>query len=260
VPENDLVGLTQAATEGPQRAQFDERMRNELIALCQAQEEQRRRIDAATQRRFQGTNAEKENETDAATVIEDHASKEADAGVRIDITAPISASLERARALADIARSDLEGAFRSITEAFDDPTLEVRNAAARALYDWRSHRSTSFARALCEARPDRRQRIGAALATSGLAAEAVANLTGANREKTYDAFSLLFLMAKTGEVQALVEIIQSYPSIEVRLVVIKLITLSGRNEIIPSFRRMADDASVPDEVRIALTKAIAQLN
>ncbi|HEY6121008.1 MAG TPA: hypothetical protein VIV66_13685, partial [Pyrinomonadaceae bacterium] len=126
-------------------------------------------------------------------------------------------------------------------------------------YDWQSHRAASFARALREARPDRRRRIGAALASSGLATEAAANLTGSSREKTYDAFSLLFLMAKAGEVQPLLEMIETYPSVEERLMIIKLLALSEHNEIIPSFQRFAANASLPEEVRTALTEAIAQL-
>src|SRR5262249_45691244 len=131
-----------------------------------------------------------------------------------------SESQERIQALNEIAQSGTEGAFQTITEAFDDSMVEARNAAARALYNWQSHRAAAFARALREARPDRRRRIGSALATSGLAAEAVANLNGASRENTYDAFSLLFLMAKTGEIESLIEIFESHPNVQTRLVII----------------------------------------
>jgi hypothetical protein len=98
------------------------------------------------------------------------------------------------------------------------------------------------------------------LAGSGLAAEAIGHLTGEGREKTYDAFSLLFLMSKAGEVQPLVRAIEDHPSNEVRLTVVKLLALSGQHEILPYFRRLAVRGSLPSEVRSAVMEAIYQIS
>jgi len=113
---------------------------------------------------------------------------------------------------------------------------------------------------LREGSTERRRKIGQALATSGLAAEAVGNLTGESREKTYDAFSLLFLMAKAGEVHPLVQAIEDYPNVEVRIAVVKLLALSGQPEIVPTFRRLAVRGSLPSEVRSAVMEAIYQIS
>ncbi|HEY5405348.1 MAG TPA: HEAT repeat domain-containing protein, partial [Pyrinomonadaceae bacterium] len=88
----------------------------------------------------------------------------------------------------------------------------------------------------------------------------IANLTGESREKTYDAFSLLFLMAKAGEVQPLMKAIEDYPNIEVRLAVVKLLALSGQPEIVPAFRRLAVRGSLPSEIRSAVMEAIYQIS
>ena len=166
---------------------------------------------------------------------------------------------ERAVAVADLARFGGEESFRHINAAFDDPALEVRSAAARALFAFQEDRAAAYTRALREAAPDRRRRIGAAIASSGLANEAVRNLTGESRDKTYDAFSLLFLMSKAGEVQPLMRAIEEHPNIEVRLAVVKLLALSGQPDILPSFRRMAVRGSLPPEVRSAVMEAIYQI-
>jgi hypothetical protein len=166
---------------------------------------------------------------------------------------------ERAAAVADLSRLGGEDAFRRIGAAFDDQSAEVRGAAARALFDFQEDRAAAFTRALRDATPDRRRKIGAAIASSGLAAEAIRNLTGESRDKTYDAFSLLFLMAKAGEVQSLMRAIEEHPSIEVRLAVVKLLALSGQSDILPSFRRMAVRGSLPPEVRSAVMEAIYQI-
>src|SRR5581483_7796049 len=172
----------------------------------------------------------------------------------------ISSSMtQRAAAVANLPHIGGEEAFRHISAAFDDPAVEVRNAAARALFDLQEDRAAAFTRALREATPDRRRKIGSAIASSGLANEAIRNLTGESRDKTYDAFSLLFLMSKAGEVQSLMRSIEEHPNIEVRLAVVKLLALSGQPDILPSFRRMAVRGSLPPEVRSAVMEAIYQI-
>src|SRR6266849_6319739 len=85
-------------------------------------------------------------------------------------------SAERAAALADLAHRGGDESFRLITKSFEDPAAEVRNATARALYDLDANRAATFTRALREASPDRRRKIGAAIAGSGLARDAINSL------------------------------------------------------------------------------------
>jgi hypothetical protein len=167
---------------------------------------------------------------------------------------------EREAAVSDLARVGGEDAFREISAAFDDPVQIVRDAAARALFNLNDDHAASFTRALREAPPDRRRRIGSALASSGLANQAIGHLMGESREKTYDAFSLLFLMSKAGEVQPLMRAIEEHPSSEVRLAVVKLLALSGQQDILPAFRRLAVRGSLPTEVRSAVMEAIYQIS
>jgi HEAT repeat protein len=168
-------------------------------------------------------------------------------------------SAERAAALPDLAQLGGEEAFGLIAKAFDDTSVEVRNAAARALYDLKPDRAGSFTQALREGSQERRRRIGAALAGSGIAIDAINGLAGESREKTYDAFSILFLMAKAGEVQPLIQTIGNHPNIGVRLAVIKLLAFSDQPEIISSFRSLAVRGSLPSEVRSAVMEAIYQI-
>ncbi|MDT4895798.1 MAG: hypothetical protein QOH25_875 [Acidobacteriota bacterium] len=167
---------------------------------------------------------------------------------------------ERAAAVADLMRVGGDDSFREISAAFDDPAVEVRNAAARSLFNLNTDRAATFTRALREAPPERRRKIGSALASSGLASEAIGQLMGESREKTYDAFSLLFLMSKAGEVQPLMRAIEEHPNNEVRLAVVKLLALSGQQEILPAFRRLAVRGSLPTEVRSAVMEAIYQIS
>ncbi len=167
---------------------------------------------------------------------------------------------ERSAAVTDLGRIGGDDAFREISASFDDPSVEVRNSAARALFDLSPARADSFTRALREAPPERRRSIGTALASSGLATEAIGHLMGESREKTYDAFSLLFLMSKAGELQPLMRAVEEHPNTEVRLAVVKLLALSGQQEILPAFRRLAVRGSLPTEVRSAVMEAIYQIS
>ena len=166
---------------------------------------------------------------------------------------------DRAAAVSRLPQFGGEEAFQQIIAAFDDDSVEVRSAAARAMFEFQEDRAAAFTRALREATPERRRKIGSAIASSGLAGDAIRNLTGESRDKTYDAFSLLFLMSKTGEIQTLMRAIEEHPNVEVRLAVVKLLALSGQPDILPSFRRMAVRGSLPPEVRSAVMEAIYQI-
>ena len=139
---------------------------------------------------------------------------------------------KRAAAVAELARSHAKDAFAMIARCFDDHSPHVRNAAARALRKLEPHKTVDlFNRALDEGSAERRSNIGSAIAASGLAAEAIDNLVSDNREATYNALSILFVMAKTGEVQPLVQAIEEHENDEVCRAVIKLLTLSGQSEV-----------------------------
>jgi hypothetical protein len=136
----------------------------------------------------------------------------------------------------------------------------VRNAAARALYDLSHDRAGSFTRALREGTPERRRKIGAAIAGSGLAVDAINSLCGEGRERTYDAYSLLFLMAKSGEVLPLMQAISRHSNLDVRLTSIKLLALSNQQQVLSSLRHLAARESLPPEVHSALMEAIYSIS
>jgi len=208
---------------------------------------------------FLGGTEEEASEFRAVSIPEESFGPSAHLPAAVSEQLASGSSTERLAAVSNLPHIGGEEAFRHISAAFDDPSMVVGNAAARALFTLQEDRAAAFTRALREASPDRRRKIGAAIASSGLANEAIRNLTGESRDKTYDAFSLLFLMSKAGEVQSLMRAIEEHPNIEVRLAVVKLLALSGQPDILPSFRRMAVRGSLPPEVRSAVMEAIYQI-
>ena len=166
---------------------------------------------------------------------------------------------QRAGALADLARGGGDRAFELITEAFDDSSPVVRNAAARALFQLTSEPADFFARALREASSQRRRNIGFAIASSGLASDAISNLHRRSIGQTHDALALLFLMTRAGEVQPLLKAIEENSAIDTRVTCVKLLALSGQLEVLPALRRLSVRASLPPEVRSEVMEAIYQL-
>jgi len=61
-------------------------------------------------------------------------------------------------------------------------------------------------------------------------------------------------------VQPLMRAVEEHPNNEVRLAVVKLLALSGQQEILPAFRRLAVRGSLPTEVRSAVMEAIYQIS
>lgn len=170
------------------------------------------------------------------------------------------------RAAAELVRrrtktwSGSDDSFDQIVESLDNPSSDVRSAAVRALYESDPDRAASFLNlALRQGSSAERRQVGAALAGSGLLSEAIQELMGESSENSYRAFSLLFLVAKAGEVQPLISVIESHPSIELRLVVIRLLASSGESEVVAAFRRLGTSSSLPVEVRSAAMEASNQI-
>ena len=82
---------------------------------------------------------------------------------------------------------------------------------------------------------------------------------GESRGNSYGAFSLLFLVAKAGEIQPLMHLIENHPSVELRVAVIRLLASSREPEIAPTFRRLAMSSLMPGEVRSAVMEASTRL-
>ncbi len=135
-------------------------------------------------------------------------------------------SLRRNESAKPLRKIDVEAPMQEIVESLKDPSAAVRKMSVRDLYDLDPERAASlFNIALREASPEQRREIGAALAASGVVDEAINNLMEGNRENCYGEFSLLFLVAKAGEVQPLIRLIEKHPNMDLRLALVRLLVL-----------------------------------
>ncbi len=150
--------------------------------------------------------------------------------------------------------------FDPFTSSLEDPSPEVRKVAVRAFYDRNPDMAASFFNnALLQGSPKERRNIGAALVGSGLVDHAIDALSGDSQEDSYSALSLLFLVAKAGEVEPLMRVIEEHPNIQLRMALIKLLALSGESKIVTAFYGLAQRSSLPLEIRSAVREAIFQI-
>ena len=153
-----------------------------------------------------------------------------------------------------------DGSFRDIQLLLEDESAATRQWAVRKLYELDADlAATRVNYALKDGSPQQRRNIGTALADSGLLFEAIDDLMAENHERCYGAFSLLFLVAKAGVVQPLVSVIENHPNIELRLAVIRLLASSKETQVVSSLQAIANNASLPPELRSATLKAISQI-
>ena len=149
--------------------------------------------------------------------------------------------------------------FQRLADSLEYASPEACCTAVRSLYELDPDRAASFFNlALRESSPQRRRKIGAALTGSGMVNDAIEYLASAGHQNSYSAFTLLFLVAKAGEVQPLLRVIESHPNIELRLAVIRLLASSGEPDIIPALQTL-DITHLPSTVRSAVTEVITQL-
>jgi len=146
--------------------------------------------------------------------------------------------------------------FEQTAHLLDHPSAQVREKAVRDLYVMNPDQAATLVNdALRDGSPEERRRIGSALADSGLLYEAIDDLMAANHENCYSAFSLLFLVAKAGVVEPLINVIEKNPSLELSLAVIRLLASSGEPEVAPTLQRLAANDLLPPEIRSAAVEA-----
>jgi len=165
----------------------------------------------------------------------------------------------RVTAQGNAVRTTLDS-FSRVATSLDDSSAENRGAVVRDLYNMDPERAASFFNiALRDGSPEERRQIGAGLEASGLVEEAIRDLMSDSHQHSYRAFSLLFLVAKAGTIQPIMRLIESHPSIELRLALIRLLTSSREPELVFQFQRLISSGSIPPELCIAMKEAIAQI-
>src|SRR5205085_3949505 len=108
---------------------------------------------------------------------------------------------------------------------------EVRAAAARAVSRMNFDRAEAYVRLIETANAETLRKVACACIKAGMASQAIDRLISEDRRLAYEAFSLLSLLAKSGEIEPLVDAICDHQEVNIRLAIVRLVGTAGQPEV-----------------------------
>lgn len=165
----------------------------------------------------------------------------------------------RAAAVTSLGALDHESVFAHVLMRLVDEAREVRAAAARALSRLSFDRADAYVRVIETADERTLAAVAAALTGAGMAAQAVDRLISEDRRQAYEAFSLLSLLVKAGEIEALLTGIAEHRDLGVRLALVRFLGLTGGALYIERLMEVGARDGMAQEVRDAITEAESKI-
>ncbi|HKS30392.1 MAG TPA: HEAT repeat domain-containing protein [Pyrinomonadaceae bacterium] len=166
----------------------------------------------------------------------------------------------RAAAVTSLGVIDHESVFAPVLIAFVDEAREVRAAAARALSRLNFNRADAYTRLLECADAETLDRVAHALVSAGMAKQAVDRLSSEDRRQVYEAFTMLSLLARAGQVGPIMEAVKEHRNEEVKLAAVKILGTYGKPEVLPNLRELAVTDGIPEQVRMALMEVVYKID
>ncbi|HJR06475.1 MAG TPA: HEAT repeat domain-containing protein [Pyrinomonadaceae bacterium] len=165
-------------------------------------------------------------------------------------------SAVRAAAVTSLGNIGHESVFPSVLISMADEAREVRAAAARALSRLSFDRADAYVRVLETADAETLRHLASACVGAGLAKQALSRLASDDRRQAYEAFSLLSLVARGGQSDLILKVVEEHQDLNIRLAASRLLGLLGDTQLDASLRRIALGANAPEKLRTAILEAI----
>lgn len=166
----------------------------------------------------------------------------------------------RAAAVTSLGEIAHESVFAPIIMAFGDDAREVRAAAARALSRMDFDRGEAYVRLIETADAGHLRKVAQSCVKAGMASQAIERLISEDRRLAYEAFSLLSLLVKGGELDPLVNAVCEHNELNVRLAVIRLLGTSGEAEVATTLRHLAVREGLPEKVRSSIMEVVYKMD
>jgi HEAT repeat protein len=165
-------------------------------------------------------------------------------------------SAVRSAAVTSLGLINHESVFVHVIAALADEAREVRAAAARAMSRLSFDRADAYIRVIEAGDQEALSAVAQSCVKAGLAAQAISRLASEDRRQAYEAFSLLTLCAKAGEVQPILDTVECHRDIEVRMTCIRLLGLSMQPALGEQLMRIGGNGGVPERVRRAIVETV----
>jgi HEAT repeat protein len=166
----------------------------------------------------------------------------------------------RSAAVTALGLIDHESVFAPVLIALADETREVRAAAARTLSSLHFDRGAAYARLLENADEKTLQEFAKACVKTGIFSQAIDRLTSEDRRQAHEAFLLFSVLAKAGETQPILEVIENHQELRVRLAAVRVLSAAGRPEVAPKLRKLVAVEGLPEDVRTNVLEVLYKLD
>ncbi|MGI8467458.1 MAG: HEAT repeat domain-containing protein [Pyrinomonadaceae bacterium] len=170
----------------------------------------------------------------------------------------LSSSL-RSKAVSTLADFDHESVFEPILMAAADPTREVRAAAARSLSRLDFDRADAWTRITETGEEGRMRHAARAAMEGGFVERSFERLVHADRKHAYEAFVLLALLIKAGEVKPIFEALKNHQDLNVKLAVLHLIKVVKNHNALDGLYALLEDKKLPPDIKEEVGKTIEEI-
>lgn len=171
----------------------------------------------------------------------------------------LSASL-RSKAITILTEFDHETVFETILLGCADPTREVRAASARGLTRLSFDRADAWTRIIETNEKGRISQAARAAIEGGFVERSFDRLIHRDSKYAYEAFVLLSLIVKSGEVDGLIEAIKTHKDRRVSLAILHVFKISKDPNALAVLYNLIENNHIPLDIRAEVDKTISEMN
>jgi HEAT repeat protein len=100
------------------------------------------------------------------------------------------------------------------------------------------------------------QDFAKACVKTGIAAQAVDRLASEDRRHAQEAFALFSVLAKAGQLEPILEIIDKHSDVQVKLAAVRVLSLAGNSEAGPKLRELVATEGLTEDVRTSILELL----
>lgn len=166
----------------------------------------------------------------------------------------------RSKAVSTLSEFDHESVFEGVLLACADPTREVRAAAARAFSRLTFDRADAWVRIIETNEPGRMIHASRAAIEGGFVERSFDRLTHRDKKLAYEAFALVALLIKAGEVQQILDTLNTYRDLQVKRAIVHVLSVVKNETAISILTNLIENKETPEDLRKEAEKVFLQSN
>ena len=170
----------------------------------------------------------------------------------------LSANL-RSKAVTILSEFDHESVFSTILIAGADPTREVRAAAARALTRLSCNRADAWTRIIETEEEGRMVQAARAAIEGDMVERTFSRLVHSDRKFAYEGFTLLALLIKANETEAIFKALENHDDLNVRRAILHVIKIMKNQKALEGLYTLLERKSLPLELQEEIDKTIEEI-